>query len=272
MFFRQLISQFSGLKLGSTKSIHLAKNLNPSLPLITHRVYSDQVEIGKKQSPYYKYNLVRPDVEYSRVKIDSVPQKPYDPYRSERCGVIARKKGMTCLWDNMGNQLPCTVLQIEDCQVTHLKTPEKDGYLALQIGAANVAQRKITKNLVGHFASNGVDPKRHLTEFKVSEDGVLPIGTILSAAHFVPGQFVDARAPSKGKGFQGGMKRHGFGGLRATHGVSLTHRSIGSTGQRAQPGKVFKGKKMPGRMGGEFVTVKNAQVYFNPCLGFFCTY
>ncbi|KAI9295363.1 translation protein [Neoconidiobolus thromboides FSU 785] len=212
------------------------------------------------QSLGQKYQVFRPEIEYERVEVNEIEQNEFDPKSSKRCGLIAKKKGMTCIWDESGNQIPCTVLQVEDCQVVFQKTEEVDGYLALQLGAVNREQHKVSKPLLGHFISKGVEPKHRLVEFKVSSDATLPVGTTLSAAHFLPGQFVDARAPSKGKGFQGGMKRHGFAGLRASHGVSLTHRSIGSTGQRAQPGKVFKGKKMPGRMGGNFVTVQNCKV------------
>lgn len=226
----------------------------------TRRLINYQAGLIEGDAPFPRYGPRRPNVEYERQVVKHIPQKPYDPLNSKRTGVIAKKKGMTCLWDNLGNQVPCTVLQIQDCQVTYVKTLEKEGYLALQVGAVDVAQHKLTRSVLGHFVANGVTPKRHLVEFRVSEDAVLPIGTKLSAAHFVPGQYVDARAPSKGKGFQGGMKRHGFAGLPASHGVSVSHRSIGSTGQRARPGRVFKGKKMPGRMGGQMVTVMNAQV------------
>ncbi|KAF9167285.1 54S ribosomal protein L9, mitochondrial [Actinomortierella ambigua] len=177
-----------------------------------------------------------------------------------RTGVIARKKGMTAMWDEWGVRIPVTVLQLEQCQVVSVLTEEKDGYTALQIGSSDKSRKNVTMPLQGHFDAHGVEPKRKLFEFRVTPDAVLPVGTELVASHFVPGQFVDCSAPTMGKGFQGAMKRHGFGGQPASHGTSVTHRSLGSVGQRKDPGKVFKGKKMAGRMGGEQATVQNLKV------------
>ncbi|ORX81251.1 translation protein, partial [Basidiobolus meristosporus CBS 931.73] len=175
---------------------------------------------------------------------------------SIRTGAIGLKSGMTAIWDEWGVRVPVTVLHLKENQVVDRRTEDKHGYNAVQIGCYNKRIASTTRPLRGHFEKNGVDPKKKLMEFVVSKDGLLPLGTPISAAHFVPGQFVDVTATSLGKGFAGGMKRWGFKGLRATHGVSLSHRSIGSTGQRTDPGKVFKGKKMPGRLGGDRVTVQ----------------
>ncbi|KAG0306637.1 54S ribosomal protein L9, mitochondrial [Dissophora globulifera] len=181
-------------------------------------------------------------------------------HKSVRTGVIARKKGMTAMWDEWGVRIPVTVLQVENCQVVKVLNEETDGYTALQIGSTDRTEKNVTKPMLGHFQKAGVSPKRRLIEFHVTPDAVLPVGTELLASHFVPGQFVDCAAPTMGKGFQGAMKRHGFGGQPASHGTSVTHRSLGSTGQRKDPGKVFKGKKMAGRMGGEQATVQSLKV------------
>ncbi|KAG0081275.1 54S ribosomal protein L9, mitochondrial [Podila epicladia] len=181
-------------------------------------------------------------------------------HKSLRTGVIARKKGMTAMWDEWGVRIPVTVLQLEQCQVVQVLNEETHGYTALQIGSTDRSEKNVTKPMLGHFEKFGVQPKRKLFEFTVTPDAVLPVGTELVASHFVPGQFVDCSAPTMGKGFQGAMKRHGFGGQPASHGTSVTHRSLGSTGQRKDPGKVFKGKKMAGRMGGEQATVQSLKV------------
>jgi large subunit ribosomal protein L3 len=177
-----------------------------------------------------------------------------------RTGVVARKLGMTRLFTDEGLPVPVTVLHVDRNQVVAVRTNEKNGYTAVQIGAGAVKPKNVNKPQRGHFAKAKVEPKRVLKEFRVSEDALLEVGAELAATHFVTGQFVDVCGTSIGKGFQGAMKRHGFAGLRATHGVSISHRSHGSTGQRQDPGKVFKGKKMAGHMGHERVTVQNLEV------------
>jgi large subunit ribosomal protein L3 len=177
-----------------------------------------------------------------------------------RTGLLARKLGMTRVFTDDGNHLPVTVLVIDNCQVVAVRTPEKDGYCALQLGVGAAKVRNVTKAQRGHFAKAKVEPKRRLAEFRVSDDAVVEAGAEITAAHFVPGQRVDVTGTSIGKGFAGAMKRHNFGGLRATHGVSISHRSHGSTGQRQSPGKTFKNKKMAGHLGAEQVTVQSLEV------------
>jgi large subunit ribosomal protein L3 len=177
-----------------------------------------------------------------------------------RSGLIAQKLGMTRIYTEEGVVVPVTVLRVENCQVVAQKTSDKDGYTALQLGAGVPKIKRLTKAERGHFAVAKVEPKRKLKEFRVSPDNVIPVGAEITVEHFVPGQFVDVTATSMGKGFAGGMKRWNFRGLRATHGVSVSHRSIGSTGNRQDPGKVFKNKKMPGHMGAETVTTQNIVV------------
>jgi len=177
-----------------------------------------------------------------------------------RSGLIAQKLGMTRIYTDEGTVVPVTVLKVDNCQVVAQKTNDKDGYTALQLGAGVPKIKRLTKAERGHFAVAKVEPKRKLKEFRVSPDNVIPVGAEITVEHFVPGQFVDVTATSMGKGFAGGMKRWNFGGLRATHGVSISHRSIGSTGNRQDPGKVFKNKKMPGHLVAETVTTQNIVV------------
>ena len=177
-----------------------------------------------------------------------------------RTGLIAKKLGMTSVYTEEGVQTPVTVLAVENCQVVAHKTVAKDGYTALQLGVGAAKVKNTSKSLRGHFAKAKVEPKRKLVEFRVAENALLEVGTEIVASHFVPGQFVDVVGNSIGKGFAGVMKRHNFAGLEASHGVSVSHRSHGSTGQRQDPGRVFKGKKMAGHMGDVRVTTQNLQI------------
>lgn len=179
---------------------------------------------------------------------------------SVRCGLIARKCGMTRIFTSTGMHIPVTVLHVLDCQVVEQKTEERHGYTALQIGTGFVKVRKLSKALRGHFARARVEPKRKLTEFRVTPDALLDVGTTLRADHFIVDQYVDVTGMSIGKGFAGAMKRWNFSGLRASHGTSVSHRSHGSTGQRQDPGRVFKNKKMAGHLGHKRVTVCNLRV------------
>jgi len=177
-----------------------------------------------------------------------------------RTGLIAKKLGMSRIFEADGTHVPVTVLKVDGLTVVAVKTNEKDGYTAVQLGTGAVKAKNVTKPLKGHFAKANVEPKKKLAEFRVSEDCLLSVGNELSADHFVAGQYVDVCGTSIGKGFAGVMKRHNFAGLEASHGVSISHRAHGSTGQRQDPGKVFKGKKMAGHMGDERVTVQNLKV------------
>ncbi len=177
-----------------------------------------------------------------------------------RTGLIAHKLGMTRLFDEDGGHVPVTVLKVEDCQVVAQRTRERDGYDAVQLGVGRAKVKNVGRPMRGHYAKAKVEPKRKLAEFRVSSEAMLEIGAELSAEHFVPGQFVDVVGTSIGKGFAGVLKRHNFKGLRATHGVSVSHRSGGSTGQCQDPGRVFKGKKMAGHMGVQRVTMHNLKV------------
>lgn len=177
-----------------------------------------------------------------------------------RTGLIAKKLGMSRLFKDDGTHVPVTVLSLEEVEVVDARTKERDGYTAVQLGFGEAKPKHVTKANRGHFARTKVEPKKKLVEFRVSEDALLEPGTKLSAAHFVVGQKVDVTGQSKGKGFAGAMKRHNFAGLEASHGVSISHRSHGSTGQRQDPGKVFKGKKMAGHMGDERVTTQNLEI------------
>ncbi len=177
-----------------------------------------------------------------------------------RTGVIAKKLGMTRIFAEDGAHVPVTVLELDGCQVVGQRTRERDGYVALQLGAGVRKAKNTNKAQRESFAKAQVEPKRYVTEFRVSEDALVEVGAELSADHFVAGQKVDIQGETIGKGFAGAMKRWNFGGLRASHGVSISHRSHGSTGQRQDPGKVFKGKKMAGHLGQETVTQQNLTV------------
>src|ERR1700680_2610530 len=177
-----------------------------------------------------------------------------------RTGLIAQKLGMTRVFADDGNHVAVTVLRDANCQVVAQRTLDKDGYVALQLGVGAAKVKNVTKPQRGHFAKAKVEPKARLAEFRVSEDALVDVGAEITAAHFRPGQYVDMTGTSIGKGFAGGMKRHNFHGLRATHGVSVSHRSLGSTGQRQDPGKTFKNKKMAGHLGAERVTTLSLEV------------
>src|ERR1700742_1071284 len=177
-----------------------------------------------------------------------------------RSGVIAQKMGMTRLFTEAGNHVPVTVLRLAQCQVVAHRSKEKDGYVALQLGSGTRKVKNVSKAERGRFAVAQVEPKRTIAEFRVSDDAMIPVGAEITADHFLVGQFVDVTGTSIGKGFAGGMKRWNFNGLRATHGVSVSHRSIGGTGGRQDPGRTFKNKKMPGHMGVDRVTTLNLRV------------
>lgn len=177
-----------------------------------------------------------------------------------RSGVIAQKLGMTRIFTDAGVHVPVTVLKVDRCEVVAHRTKEKNGYTALQVGVGLAKVKNVAKAERGHFAVAKVEPKQKVAEFRVDDQDLIPVGAEITVDHFVVGQFVDVTGTTTGKGFAGGMKRWNFGGLRATHGVSISHRSIGSTGGRQDPGKTFKNKKMPGHMGVERVTTQNLRV------------
>ena len=177
-----------------------------------------------------------------------------------RSGVIAQKMGMTRIFTEAGEHVPVTVLKLDNCQVVGHRTAEKNGYVALQLGSGKRKPKNVSKAERENFARAHVEPKRKVAEFRVDEGAVIPVGAEITADHFVPGQYVDVTGTTIGKGFAGGMKRWNFGGLRASHGVSISHRSIGSTGGRQDPGRTFKNKKMPGHLGVERVTTLNLRV------------
>lgn len=183
--------------------------------------------------------------------------KRIEPMRS---GVIAQKVGMTRVYNDAGEHIPVTVLRLENCQVVAQRTADKNGYTAVQLGAGQAKVKNTTKALRGQFAAASVEPKAKMVEFRVSEDNLIDIGTELKADHFAAGQLVDVTGTTIGKGFAGAIKRHNFGGLRATHGVSVSHRSHGSTGSNQDPGRVWKGKRMAGHMGQTRVTTQNLEV------------
>jgi large subunit ribosomal protein L3 len=177
-----------------------------------------------------------------------------------RTGMIAQKVGMSAVFGDDGTHIPVTVLKVDNCQVVDQRTQDRDGYTALQLGIGAPKVKNVSKQMRGHFAKAKVEPKRKLAEFRVTDDALIDIGAELTTDHFIAGQYVDVVGSGKGKGFAGGMKRWGFSGLRASHGVSINHRSLGSTGQCQDPGKVFKGKKMAGHMGDVQVTKQNLEV------------
>lgn len=177
-----------------------------------------------------------------------------------RTGLIARKEGMTRIFDEDGRTVPVTVLSVDNCQVVAHRTADKDGYIALQLGAGTAKAKRVSKAQKGHFAKAKVEPKKKLAEFRVAPENMVEVGAELGVNHFVSGQYVDVVGTSIGKGFAGSMKRHNFGGTRASHGVSVSHRAHGSTGQCQDPGRVFKGKKMAGHMGNDRVTTQNLKV------------
>ncbi len=177
-----------------------------------------------------------------------------------RTGVIARKEGMTRIFTEDGRQVPVTVLKIDNCQVVGVRSEDKHGYTAVQLGAGDAKVNRTSKAMRGVFGAAKVEPKKKMAEFRVDAANLLEVGAEISAEHYVPGQFVDVQGITVGKGFAGSMKRWNFGGHRASHGNSVTHRSHGSTGQRQDPGKVFKGKKMAGHLGSETVTTQNLKV------------
>ncbi len=180
--------------------------------------------------------------------------------KKQRTGLLATKLGMTRVFNEKGEHVCVTLLHVENCQVVAVKTQERDGYVALQVGVGKAKANRVTKPMRGHYAKTKVEPKKKLVEFRVTPDAVLEPGVEITAAHFVPGQFVDVTGITIGKGFAGAMKRHNFSGLRATHGVSVSHRSHGSTGGRQDPGRVFKNKKMAGHMGQVRMTQQNLAV------------
>ncbi|OUS16245.1 50S ribosomal protein L3 [Rhodospirillales bacterium 47_12_T64] len=177
-----------------------------------------------------------------------------------RTGLIAQKLGMSRVFTEAGNDVPVTVLKLDSCQVVAVRTQDADGYTAIQLGSGVAKVKNVSKAERGHYAKAKVAPKKHTAEFRVSADALLDVGVELDAGHFVAGQYVDVTGTSIGKGFAGAMKRHNFSGLRATHGVSVSHRSHGSTGNSQDPGKVFKGKKMAGHMGDRRVTTQNLEI------------
>jgi large subunit ribosomal protein L3 len=180
--------------------------------------------------------------------------------QSQRSGILAKKLGMTRVFTEEGAVVPVTVLALEGCQVVAQKTQERDGYTAVQLGSGAAKPKRVSKAERERFAKAKVAPKMKIVEFRVAGDNLIEVGASMSADHFVAGQKVDVAGISIGKGFQGAMKRHNFGGLRATHGVSISHRSHGSTGQCQDPGKVFKGKKMAGHMGAVRTTTQNVEI------------
>jgi large subunit ribosomal protein L3 len=177
-----------------------------------------------------------------------------------RTGLIAQKMGMSRVFAEDGSHVPVTVLKVDTCQVVAVRTQDKDGYTAVQLGVGKAKVKNVSKPMRGHFAKAKVEPKRRVVEFRVDDKALLEVGAELSVEHFLPGQFVDVAGTSIGKGFAGVMKRWNFGGLEASHGVSVSHRSHGSTGHRQDPGRTFPGKKMAGHLGNKRITVQNLKI------------
>jgi large subunit ribosomal protein L3 len=232
------------------------------LPLITKRGVKYGWSTANKRDKHARFNQQTaglPTLTYSPAA--ALARKAFvTPLRT---GALAIKKGMTAMYDpETGVRTPCTVLQMDRVEVVSHKTRDKHGYWAVQVGAGWKHPSAITRPLLGHFTSNEVSPKRYLAEFRVKDkNGLLPVGTSIGPEWFIEGQFVDTRANCKGMGFEGGMKRHGFKGQGASHGNSLAHRLMGSSGGSQGSGsRVLPGKKMPGNMGGQKVTVQNAKV------------
>ncbi|KAK0228676.1 mitochondrial 50S ribosomal protein L3 [Armillaria fumosa] len=225
------------------------------------------LQVGRKFPSFAPFRRIHSSSTLSTTQEASTSAAASPPAKwtpmSVRTGLIARKRGMSALWNDQGVRIPVTILQLDHCQVTaNIRTVRRDSsvYHAVQVAASDKPYKTATAQMKGHFRKAGVVPKYIVKEFPVTEDAHLPVGTTLSAIHFVPGQYVDVIATSIGKGFQGAMKRWGFKGLRASHGVSKAHRSAGSTGQHQDPGRVFPGKKMAARMGGQRITTQNLPV------------
>ncbi|KAJ2224178.1 hypothetical protein IWW45_008153 [Coemansia sp. RSA 485] len=225
----------------------LGQNLKSRLQ---HSLFSTTAIAQRAKLPQEKERF-KPDV--TELKLGTYTQN------SRRTGIIARKAGMTGMWDEWGVRVPVTVLQLDNVQVVSILKTSNPSLARLQIGCGTRKEKNVTKPMQGHFKANGIAPKAKLFEFPITPDAALPVGTEITASHFVPGQLVDVTAPSLGKGFQGVMKRWGFAGGPASHGNSLAHRVPGSTGN-INPARVYPGKKMPGRMGGKNVTVMRLPV------------
>ena len=210
----------------------------------------------KKENKMRKMNAER----IVNEKYDIKKVKPSNPM-SRRCGVIGYKMGMTNIFNKWGKAENLTVLQIDRCQITQIKTDERDGYTALQVGAGNKSLNTIKRAQIGTYLKAGVPPKKDIVEFKVNKENILPLGYMIGVRHFTPGQFVDVEGRTTGKGFMGVMKRYNFKGQPASHGTSLAHRSLGATGACQDPGRVWKGKKMPGRHGNKKIIIRKLQVY-----------
>jgi large subunit ribosomal protein L3 len=249
---------------GRASGRHLARNgTRLAVPRVLASRFSSSLPGGLATAP----ECVDPSRRIWSSEVYKVPEsvtaKPWDPQK-KRVGVVGRKMGMMQTWNVHGEQEVLTVIRLESCQVTNVKVIEPkrgETRVQVQVGAGRVNVKRLPKARLAVFKKAGLEPKKELAEFTVSEDGVVPVGTTLTARHFRCGQMVDVQGVTRGKGFQGVMKRWGFRGGRATHGVSKAHRTLGSTGNCQDPGRVWPGKKMPGRMGGKRQTQLNCQVY-----------